>query len=106
MFLVEIYERVRRAVPVEGRGRRAVAREFGISRKTIEKMLRYLAPPGYRRQQPIERFKPGPWLDVIGAILASDKQRPKKQHHTAKRIFERLTACGKNNLFEKMTSYA
>ena len=93
---MEIYERVRRAVPVEGRGRRAVAREFGISRKTIEKMPRYSAPPGYQRQQPARRPKLGPWLDVIDAILAEDKTRPAKQRHTAKRIFERLAACGES----------
>ena len=87
---MEIYGRVRRAVLVEGRSRRAVAREFGISRKTIEKMLRYSVPPGYQRQQPARRPKLGPWLGVIDAILEEDKQRPKKQHHTAKRIFERL----------------
>jgi len=45
---------------VEGRSRRAVAREFGISRKTIEKMLRYSVPPGYQRQQPARRPKLGP----------------------------------------------
>ena len=32
----------------------------------------------------------GPWLGVINAILEDDKQRPGKQRHTAKRIFERL----------------
>jgi transposase len=53
-------------------------------------MLRYSVPPGYQRQLPIRRPKLGPWLGVIDAILAEDKQRPKKQHHTAKRIFERL----------------
>jgi transposase len=93
MFLVEIYERARRAVPVEGRSRRAVAREYGISRTTVDKMLRYLAPPSYQRQQPTRRPKLGPWLD---AILAEDKTRPAKRRHTAKRIFERLTACGES----------
>jgi transposase len=90
MFQVEIYGRVRRAVLVEGRSRRAVAREFGISRKTIEKMLRYSVPPGYQRQQPVRRPKLGPWLGVIDAILKDDKTTPAKQRHTAKRIFERL----------------
>ena len=42
---MEIYGRVRRAVLVEGRSRRAMAREFGISRKTVDKMLRYLTLP-------------------------------------------------------------
>jgi transposase len=87
---VEIYGRVRRAVRVEGRSQRAVAREFGLSRETVRKMLQYAVPPGYQRQQPIKRPKLGPWLGVINAILEDDKQRPGKQRHTAKRIFERL----------------
>ena len=87
---MEIYGRVRRAVRVEGRSQRAVARDFGLSRETVRKMLQYAAPPGYQRQQPIKRPKLGPWLGVIDAILEDDKQRPAKQRHTAKRIFERL----------------
>ena len=87
---MEIYGRVRRAVRVEGRSQRAVAREFGLSRETVRKMLQYAVPPGYQRQQPIKRPKLGPWVGVIDAILEDDKQRPAKQRHTAKRIFERL----------------
>src|ERR1039457_769702 len=92
MYTVEIYGRVRRAVLVEGRSRRSVAREFGVSRKTIQKMLTYSVPPGYQRRLPIRRPKLGPWLGVIDAILKEDKTRPVKQRHTAKRIFERLKA--------------
>jgi transposase len=90
MFQVEIYGRVRRAVRVEGRSQRAVAREFGLSRETVRKMLQYAVPPGYQRQQAFKRPKLGPWLGVIDAILDDDKQRPVKQRHTAKRILERL----------------
>jgi len=90
MYEVEIYGRVRRAVRVEGKSQRAVAREFGLSRDTVRKMLQYAVPPGYQRQQPIKRPKLGAWLGVIDAILDDDKQRPAKQRHTAKRIFERL----------------
>ena len=87
---MEIYGRVRRAVRVEDRGQRTVAREFGLSRETVRKMLQYAVPPGYQRQQPIKRPKLGPWLGIIDAILKDDKLRPAKQRHTAKRIFERL----------------
>jgi transposase len=90
MYEVEIYGRVRRAVRVEGRSQRAVAREFGLSRETVRKMLQFAVPPGYQRQQPVKKPKLGPWLGVIDAILNDDKQRPAKQRHTAKRIFERL----------------
>jgi transposase len=92
MFRVEIYGCVRRAVRVEGRSERAVALEFGISRETVRKMLRYAVPPGYQRRQPVKRPKLGPWLGAIDAILEEDKRRPARQRHTAKRIFERLRA--------------
>jgi transposase len=92
MFKVELYGRVRRAVRVEGRSERAVALEFGISRETVRKMLRYAVPPGYQRQQPVKRPKLGPWLGAIDAILEDDKRRPARQRHTAKRVFERLRA--------------
>lgn len=87
---MELYGRIRRAVFVEGKSQRAVAREFGVARETVRKMLCYSVPPGYRREQPIKRPKLGPWLGVIDAILEDDKIRPIKQRHTAKRIFDRL----------------
>ncbi len=90
MFKVELYGRVRRAVLVEGGSERGVAREFGISRETVRKMLRYAVPPGYQRQQPVKRPKLGPWLGMIDAILEEDKRRPARQRHTAMRIFDRL----------------
>jgi len=92
MKTVELYARVRRAVLVEGMSRRAAAREFGLARKTIVKMLEFSLPPGYRRQKPARRPKLGPWQGAIDAILEEDKLRLRKQRHTAKRIFERLRA--------------
>jgi hypothetical protein len=76
MYKVELYGRVRRAVLVEGRSQRAVAREFGLSRESVGKMLRYSVPPGYQRQQAVKRPKLGPWLGVIDAILEEDKRHP------------------------------
>jgi transposase len=92
MKTVELYARVRRAVLVDGMSRRAAAREFGLARKTVHKMLEFSVPPGYQRQKPVRRPKLGPWQGVIAAILEEDKQRPRKQRHTAKRIFDRLRA--------------
>ena len=89
---MEIYGRIRRAVLVEGRSQRSVAREFGLARTTVRKMLGYSIPPGYRRKEPPKRPKLGPWVGVIDAILEEDKTKPAKQRHTARRIFERLRA--------------
>jgi len=57
MYSVEIYGWIRRAVLVEGKSERAVARGFGVARETVRKMLRYAVPPGYRRQEPPKRPK-------------------------------------------------
>ena len=61
---MEICGRARRAVRVEGRSQRPVAREFGLSRETVRKMLQHAVPLGYQRQKPIKRPKLGPWLGV------------------------------------------
>jgi transposase len=69
---------------------REAARQFGLSRKTIRKMMQFSLPPGYERKKPVARPKLGPWLGVIDQILVDDQSQPKKQRHTAKRIFDRL----------------
>ena len=53
-------------------------------------MLRYAVRPGYRRQQPVRRPKLDRFTGIIDQILKGDREQPRKQRHTAKRIFERL----------------
>ena len=90
MYRVDVYLRVRRAVVVDGMSIRETARTFGLHRDTVRKMLAYSVPPGYRRQIPPRRPKLEPFTGVIDRILEDDLARPRKQRHTAKRIFERL----------------
>ena len=90
MKQVEIYARVRHAVLIEGISERAAAERFGINARTVSKMLKFSVPPGYVRTKPPFRPKLDAFVRVIDAILAADKVLPKKQRHTAKRIFERL----------------
>jgi transposase len=90
VYTVELYARVRRAVVVDKMSEREAARQFGLARETVRKMLRYSVPPGYRRQQPARRPKLDAWVGVIDQILEHDKAESRKQRHSAKRIFERL----------------
>ena len=92
---MELYLRVRRAHFHDGLSGRAIARDFGISRDSVAKMLAYSEPPGYQRTAPIKRPKLDAFTDQIDIWLAEDKTRPRKQRHTSKRIFDRLRAeCG------------
>ena len=90
MYRVDVYLRVRRAVMVEGMSIREASRVFGLHRDTVRKMLAYSVPPGYRRQIPPPRPKLEDFTGVIDRILEDNHKAPRKQRHTAKRIFERL----------------
>ena len=90
MYSVEVYAKVRRACHVEGMSIREASRRFGLHRSTIKKILGFALPPGYRRTKPVRRPKLEGFTGFIDAWLLEDKTRPKKQHHTAKRNFERL----------------
>ena len=90
MYIVDMYLRVRRACLVEGMSIREASRVFGLHRDTVRKMLSHPVPPGYRRKRPPHRPKLEPYTGVIDRILEDDLSAPKKQRHTAKRIFERL----------------
>ena len=92
---MELYLKVRRAHFQDGVSGRQIARDFGISRDSVSKMLAYSEPPGYRRTAVIKRPKLDAFIDQIAQWLAEDKDRHRKQRHTAKRIFERLRdECG------------
>ena len=90
MFHVDTYFRVRRACLVEGMSVREASRVFGLHRDTVRKMLANATPQGYTRKGPPRKPKLEPFTGVIDAILEADSRAPRKQRHTAKRIFERL----------------
>lgn len=95
MHTVNLYLKVRQAHFQDGLSGRQIARDFGISRDSVAKMLTYSEPPGYRRTAPIRRPKLDAFTGQINQWLAEDKARPRKQRHTVKHIFERLRdECG------------
>lgn len=74
--------------------KREMIKRTGMHWSTLEKVLRHSQPPGYRMKENRPKPKLGPYLDRISQILESDKEVPKKQRHTAKRIYERLVEEG------------
>jgi transposase len=81
---------IRGKVLRDGVSKRAILRETGMHWRTLEKVLQYSEPPGYRIKEERDKPKLGAFLRRIEEILESDKELPKKQRHTAKRIYERL----------------
>ena len=89
---MELWGRVRHQVLVEGRPKRQVMREEGLAWATLKKILAHSAPPGYRQKQERPKRKLGEHWEWMGQVLAGDKQVPRKQRHTAKRLWDRLKA--------------
>ena len=90
---MEEWVRIRRRVLHEGVSIREIQRETGLHFNTVKKVLAHPEPPAF--QCPArERPKLGPFLERIEGLLAADKEMPKKQRHTAKRIFEVIRAEG------------
>ncbi len=90
MLAVAHYEVIRRKVLVDGMSQRAVAKELSHSRKTVRKAMAQGVPPGYRRKTPRSRPVLEPVQSIIEAWLEADRRCPRKQRHTAQRVFERL----------------
>ena len=86
---MELYRKVRLACR-EGMSERAAARNFGVLRESVRKMLRFSVPPGYRRKTAVRRPKLDGFTELIDQWLVEDRKWPRKQRHTAKRVFERL----------------
>ena len=91
---MEQWSEIRRRVLVEGVSQRQILRETGMHWETLQKILNNSEPPGYRQSQPRPCKKLGPYRPKIELILREDQALPRKQRHTAKRIWERLQAEG------------
>ena len=87
---MDLYRRVRLACHKQGMSSREAARQFGISRDTVAKMLEFSEPPGYRRTATMIRPKLDGFTPIIDGYIEDDKLVPRKQRHTSKRIFDRL----------------
>ena len=87
---MEMWRDIRRRILVEGEAKRQICREYGIHFKTLQKILENAEPPGYRQSKPREKRKIGPYIPFIEDALSEDRKAPRKQRHTAKRLFDRL----------------
>jgi len=90
MIKVDKKEQVRRAFYIDDQSVRQIARERHHSRDTVKRALQDPSQTVYRLQQPRPSPVMGPYQEIVDRWLLEDRQRPRKQRHTAHRIYERL----------------
>jgi transposase len=89
---VELFEQIRKDRRVEGASIRELADRHRVHRRTVRQALESAVPPS-RKPYP---QRPRPAIDayvaVIDGWLLADLEVPRKQRHTARRVWQRLVA--------------
>jgi transposase len=87
---VSVYELIRKAHEREGLSVRGLARRFHVHRRDVRQALASALPPP-RQAAPLRAApKIDPWKPVIETWLEADKKAPRKQRHSARRVWQRL----------------
>ncbi len=87
---VELFEQIRRDREREGLSIRALARRHGVHRRAVRQALATPLPPPRKRVEGRLAPKLGRYRPLIDQWLLADREAPRKQRHTAKRIWQRL----------------
>ena len=87
---MEAFEQIRRDRDREGLSVRALAVRHGVHRRAVRQALASPVPPPKR--SPVSRPAPalGSYHALIDGWLEADREAPRKQRHTARRVWQRL----------------
>ena len=91
---VETIARIRFEHFQNRKGIKRIARELGVARDTVRKVLRSQATEfSYKRTtQPAPKL--GPWVDTLTAILEAEAKAPRRERRSTQRLFEELRGRG------------
>lgn len=86
---MELYEQIRREYEFGAGTIQGVARKLGVHRRMVREAIRSTTP-ARRKKTERPHGKMAPAASFIDTILEADRKSPRKQRHTAKRIWERI----------------
>jgi transposase len=89
---VELFEQIRRDRRVEKLSIRELAERYRVHRRTVRQALASAMPPPRKAYARRSRPAMDPWVEVIDSWLLGDREVPRKQRHTARRVWQRLVA--------------
>jgi len=92
MIQVDEKETIRRLYFIQRHSIREIAKELRHSRRTVKKAITDASVPEYHLTVPRTRPVMDPFKAIIERWLEEDKSQPKKQRHTAHRIYTRLVS--------------
>lgn len=87
---MELFEQIRRDRDLEGLSIRALAGRHGVHRRAVRQALVSPLPRARRPAQGRAAPRLGAYRQIIDAWLGADREAPRKQRHTARRIWRRL----------------
>ena len=102
MIQVEEKETIRRLHFIQRHSIREISKELHHSRKTVRKAIRDGSVPKYHLDKDRPHPVMGPFEAIIEGWLEADKSQPRKQRHTAHRIYERLV---KEHFFHRQRTH-
>ena len=106
MLVVETIGRIRRAHFSQGKSIKEIARELGISRNTVRKILRSEETSSTYEREIQPRPKLGRWKADIDRMLAKNADAPARERLTLIRLFEELRAHGYEGGYDAVRRYA
>ena len=94
MTSVETIARIRFEHHQNGKAIKRIARELGIARDTVRKVLRSGATEFSYKRSVQPQPKLGTWVRVLTEILESEAKLPKRERRSTQRLFEELRGRG------------